>query len=408
MALEEVYFHLFPNLLGGNVTVSGVTVDGQPVEAGYQAQDTIMRVPLATPLAPGEDVVIGMSFDVDVPTEGGSNYGVFATIDDVLALAHFYPMVAVYDDKGWNIDVPPPNADVTYGDSSFYLVQISAPSEQILVTSGSQISRSTEGDEQVVLVAAGPTRDFYLASSDRYTVISQQVGETTVNSYGFPEFANQNKQALGYTVGALESMGARMGTYPFTEFDIAPTPNLALGVEYPGATVIRAELYDPTLQFGDIPANALMEGTVAHEVGHQWFYSTVGNDQLNEPWVDESLTQYITYLYFVDTYGQQAAEGFRQSFVDRWDRVNMADIPIGMPAGNYDGTEYGAIVYGRGPLFFERLAEEMGQETFDEFLRDYYQRNKWGIVSGADLKSLAEAHCDCDLTPLFAEWVGEQ
>jgi pimeloyl-ACP methyl ester carboxylesterase len=407
VALEEVYFHLFPNLLGGNITVTGVTVDGQPVEVEYQAQDTIMRVPLAAPLAPGENVVIGMNFDVAVPTEGGSNYGVFATIDDVLALAHFYPMIAVYDDKGWNIDVPPPNADVTYGDSSFYLVQISAPAEQVLVTSGSQISHSTEGDEQVMRVAAGPTRDFYLASSDRYTVISQQVGETSVNSYGFPEFANQNKQALGYTVGALESMGARMGAYPFTEFDIAPTPNLALGVEYPGATVIRAELYDPTLQFGDIPANALMEGTVAHEVGHQWFYSTVGNDQLNEPWVDESLTQYITYLYFVDMYGEQAAEGFRQSFVDRWDRVNMDDIPIGMPAGNYDGTEYGAIVYGRGPLFFERLAEEMGQETFDEFLRDYYQQHKWGIASGADLKSLAEAHCDCDLTPLFAEWVGE-
>ena len=96
---------------------------------------------------------------------------------------------------------------------------------------------------------------------------------------------------------------------------------------------------------------------IAHEVGHQWFYSTVGNDQLDEPWLDESLTQYVTYLYFLDTYGAQAAEGFRQSFVGRWDRVGMADIPIGMPAGNYDGTEYGAIVYGRGPLFFERLAE---------------------------------------------------
>jgi aminopeptidase N len=316
-------------------------------------------------------------------------------------------MIAVYDDEGWNIDVPPPNADVTYGDSSFYLVQITAPNEQVLVTSGSQIDHSTEGDQQRLLVAAGPVRDFYLASSDRYSVISQQVGETTVNSYGFSEFNMQNKQALGYTVGALQSLGQRLGPYPFTEFDIAPTPNLALGVEYPGATVIRAELYDPQAQFGDMPANFLMEGTVAHEVGHQWFYSTVGNDQLDEPWVDEALTQYVTYLYFLDTYGEAGADGFRQSFVDRWQRVDMADIPIGMPAGNYDGTEYGAIVYGRGPLFFLALADQMGQESFDTFLRDYYQQNKWGIASGADLKALAEEQCDCDLSPLFAEWVGE-
>jgi hypothetical protein len=405
--LDAVYFHLFPNLLGGNIEVSAITVDGQPVTSTTEAQDTILRVPLAASLAPGESVVIGMTYEVTVPTEGGSNYGVFAVIDDVLALAHFYPMVAVYDDEGWNIDVPPPNADVTYGDSSFYLVRITAPEDQVLVTSGSQLARSTEGGEQTLLVAVGPARDFYLASSDRYTVISQQVGETTVNSYGFPEFTTENKQALAYAVGALESFGERFGTYPFTEFDIAPTPNLALGVEYPGMTVIRAELYDPEVQFGDTPASVLMEGTVAHEVGHQWFYSAVGNDQLDEPWVDESLTQYITYLYYLDTYGKAGAEGFRQSFLDRWGRVDMADIPIGMPAGNYDGSEYSGIVYGRGPLFFLELAEEMGQETFAEFLRDYYQQNKWGIASGADLKELAEAHCDCDLSALFAEWVGD-
>ncbi len=405
--LADVYFHLFPNLLGGTIDVSAVTVDGQAVTATTEAQDSILRVPLAEPLAPGESAIIGMDYQVIVPTEGGSNYGVFAAIDDVLALAHFYPMIAVYDDEDWNIDLPPPNADVTYGDSSFYLVQITAPEEQVLVTSGSQIAHSTNGGQQTLFVTAGPVRDFYLASSDRYAVISQQVGETTVNSYGFPEFNTQNKQALGYAVGALESLGARLGPYPFTEFDVAPTPNLALGVEYPGATVIRAELYDPELQFRNTPANALMESTVAHEVGHQWFYSTVGNDQLDEPWVDEALTQYVTYLYFLDTYGQPGAEGFRQSFVNRWERVNMADIPIGMPAGDYDGTEYGAIVYGRGPLFFLALAEEMGQASFDAFLRDYYQQFKWDIASGADLKALAEEQCDCDLSALFAEWVGD-
>ncbi|MFN2223774.1 MAG: alpha/beta fold hydrolase [Candidatus Promineifilaceae bacterium] len=405
--LAEVYFHLFPNLLGGNIDVSAVTVGGQPAAAKTKMQDSILHVPLSEPLAPGESAVIGMDYQVVIPTEGGSNYGVFATIDGVLALAHFYPMIAVYDDEGWNIELPPPNADVTYGDSSFFLVQITAPEEQVLVTSGSQVAHSTDAGQQVLFVAAGPVRDFYLASSDRYTVISQQVGETKVNSYGFPEFNTQNKQALAYSVGALESLGARLGAYPFTEFDVAPTPNLALGVEYPGATVIRAELYDPEVQFNNTPANALMEGTVAHEVGHQWFYSVVGNDQLDEPWVDEALVQYVTYLYFLDTYGPQGAEGFRQSFVNRWQRVNMADIPVGMPAGNYDGTEYGAIVYGRGPLFFLALAEEMGQASFDTFLRDYYQQHKWGIASGADLKAQAEEQCDCDLSALFAEWVGD-
>ena len=69
------------------------------------------------------------------------------------------------------------------------------------------------------------------------------------------------------------------------------------------------------------------------------------------------------------------------------------------------GREYGAIVYGRGPLFLATLADRMGQESFDGFLRDYYQTHKWGIGTGEAFKRLAEQHCQCDLTALFEEWV---
>ena len=60
-----------------------------------------MPVPLAEPLQPGQQAVIAMDFDVGVPNDPEtSNYGTFASFDDVLALAQFYPMIAVYDDEG--------------------------------------------------------------------------------------------------------------------------------------------------------------------------------------------------------------------------------------------------------------------------------------------------------------------
>jgi aminopeptidase N len=96
---------------------------------------------------------------------------------------------------------------------------------------------------------------------------------------------------------------------------------------------------------------------------------------------------------------------FEIAWDDRWDRVDRADIPIGLPVGAYVDQEYGAIVYGRGPLFVAALAEEMGQKEFDEFLRDYYQSHKWGIGTSDAFKQLAERHCQCDLTALFEEWV---
>lgn len=405
--LDAVYYHLYPNLLGGQIEVSAVTVNEQPVAAELLTQDTILRVPLESPLPPGGQVVIRLDFLVDVPTEGGSNYGVFASIDGVLALAHFYPQVAAYDAEGWDIGIPSGNADVTYSDSSFYLVRITAPADQVMMTSGIITGSETAGGRQTLTVASGPTRDFYIAGSDRYVVSSETIGETTVKSYGFPEFTERVELALDYVVAAMESFGNRFGRYPFTEFEIGPTPNLALGVEYPGVVVINSRIYNPNESFGSTPSGFYLEGTTVHEVAHQWYYSIIGNDQPNEPWVDESLTQYSTYLYFVDEYGEALAEDYRQSFVFRWDVLDRAEIPIGMPAGEYEGSEYSAIVYGRGPLFFEALSETMGEAVFNEFIRDYYETYQWGIATGSDLKMLAEEHCNCDLSPLFAEWVGE-
>jgi len=406
--LNEVYFRLFPNVAGGEATVSAVKVDDQDVEPIYELQNSALRVPLAAALQPGEQVVIQMDFAVKVPREMGGNYGLFGYFDSVLVLDEFYPVIPVYDDEGWNVEVPPPNGDVTYFEASFYVVRVTAPAKLTVVASGIEVGRKREGDNQVLTFAAGPARDFYLAASDRYTVISETVGETKVNSYAFAERADGAELALQYAAGALESFNARFGVYPYTELDVVSTPMQALGIEYPGVMGIALNLYDPNEKVWGLPARVMMEGTVAHEVAHQWFYNAVGNDQIDEPWLDEAMAQYLTGLYYFDTHGEGAARSYRTSWDDRWDRVDRADIPIGMPAGSYVDREYGAIVYGRGPLFVTALAKKLGQETFDEFLRDYYESRKWGIGTSDAFKQLAERHCQCDLTALFEEWVYEK
>jgi hypothetical protein len=47
----------------------------------------------------------------------------------------------------------------------------------------------------------------------------------------------------------------------------------------------------------------------------------------------------------------------------------------------------------------------MGKEAFDAFLKDYTESNKWEIGTSAEIKSLAEEHCGCNLTDMFEEWV---
>jgi hypothetical protein len=403
--LDELYFRLFPNTAGGGATVSAVTVDDRAVEPVYEFADSAIRIPLPTALEPGAQIVIGMDFEVEMPQEMGGNYGLFGYFDGVLVLDEFYPVIPVYDDEGWNVEVPPPNADMPYYDASFYLVQVTAPAELTLVASGIEVSREYEGETQVVTFAAGPARGFYLAAAESLVVTSQVIGETTVKSYAFEEWGEGSGMALQVATDALESFNARFGTYPYTEFEVVDTPMLALGMEYPGVVAISLALYDPDGEVSGLPAPVLLESAVAHEVGHQWFYNVVGSDQIDEPWVDEAVVQYLTGLYYRDTYGEDAERSYRGSWEDRWARVDRADIPIGLPAVEYEGAEYGAIVYGRGPIFIAILEEEMGRETFDAFLRDYYESYKWDIGTGDAFRQLAEAHCECDLSALFDAWV---
>ncbi len=47
------------------------------------------------------------------------------------------------------------------------------------------------------------------------------------------------------------------------------------------------------------------------------------------------------------------------------------------------------------------LAEKMGQDVFEAFLKSYYESHNWGIATGDSFKQIADSHCGCDLTPLL-------
>ncbi len=404
--LDSVCFQLYPNQLGGKVTVSDVTVGGQVVQPETLENNSAICLALTTPLQPAEKLLIKMNFEVEIPTEGGGNYGLFAVIDNILALDGFYPMIPAYDDLGWHVGPLPPNADTTYNDVSFYLVRVTAPTDLVMVTSGVEVANVKDQNQQVVTFAAGPARDFYLAASPDFVKISKTVGETKVNSYTLADREEGAKRALNVAAAALEGFGERYGNYPYTEFDVASTPMQgAIGIEYPGVVGITRLAYDPDQQISGAPAFVILQATVAHEVGHQWFYNSVGNDQINEPWLDESLTQYITGMFFLDEYGPSGMDQYQETWFNRWNRVSQEEIPIGKPAAEYKGPEYSAIIYGRGPIFLQELADKMGQEVFDVFLLDYTQTYQWQVSTTADFKQLAEEHCHCDLTTMFEEWV---
>ncbi len=408
--LDEIQFRLFPNILGGKLEVHNLAVDRKPVTPRYGLANSLMIVPLQAPLAVGQSLTLTMDFTVEVPTDVELNYGVLAYYDGVLTLAHAYPVIPVYNEEGWNAELPPQSGDLTFNDAAFYLVTVTAPKGVTVVASGLESApetagrqkASTERSRSVWNVANGPARDFFLAASRDYEVVSQKVGGVTVNSYAPKSLQAGNEQALAAAVRALETFSEQYAPYPYTELDIVVTPTLALGIEYPGAFVLADQIL--LGEYGDQTA-AYLEATVVHEVGHQWFYNLVGSDQLDEPWLDESLAQFATWQYYKLNADPQGADGFEASLRSRWERVDNAEIPIGLPVVAFQGKEYSAIVYGRGAFFFEALKNKMGADAFGAFLKDYSATFSWKIATTEGIKSLAEEHCNCNLVPLFEEWV---
>ncbi len=396
--LSLIYFRLFPNESGGKLTASAVTVDSKTVNFETVSSLTVLRIPLTQPLKPGEATTIQLKFSVEMPINTSQNFGLLGYYNGVLALDSFFPIIPVYDEHGWHIEVADPNGDKTYNDAAFFLAKVTAPGSATLVSSGVEVNREAQGSNQIVTFADGPARDFYLAASNQFTKISTTVGETTINSYYLPGEAAGAQEALSVARDAIKVYGNRFGPYPYTEFDIVPLAMSGggIGMEYPGFVGVAMSIYDN---------EPVLETTVAHEAGHQWFYNVVGNDQVNQPWLDESVTQYVTGLYYLDTHGQVGWDSMIAEWNSDWSSTGKAQIPIGRPVASYPGSTYGAIVYGRGPLFMAALANYIGDAAFADCFHKYYENFKWKIVTTASFEDWFKTCSGKNLDAIFQQWV---
>lgn len=421
-AWPELWFHLFPQLLGGRLDVHEVSVADAEVVAETRRDGALLRVGLPEPLAPGAGVVVTMEFTVSVPTQSQRNYSLLSWRNGILSLAHAYPILAVYrDDSGWDFDERAPHGDLLFAAASWFRVRLDAPASWQLVASGAETEAKRDGSgtesRRVWTVRAGPVRDLYLSLAE-YDTLQATVGGVVVRSHFVAGDRAGAAAALDQAVHALEIFSERWTPYPYRSFDMVPLTTQALGVEFPGVIALSDRLYD---------GSRLLESTVVHEVAHQWFYGLVGNDQVSDPWLDEALAQHAVWVYARQRYGAAEAAAVLRSFEQRWRRTD-ADASIGRPVAAYTPAEYGSVVYGRGPLVIQRIVEAFGAdpvegapgnstpgsgsggtEAFDDFLRGYVASFRWRNAEPEAFLVRAEAACGCSLrdavgTALQTEW----
>jgi len=94
-----------------------------------------------------------------------------------------------------------------------------------------------------------------------------------------PEVRRSRARMREWAAEAMAYYCEHVGCYPYRPFAIAQAGEG--GMEYPKLVILRG--------FDSLP---LLAATTVHEMGHNWFYGWLGNNERREAWLDEGMTTF--------------------------------------------------------------------------------------------------------------------
>jgi aminopeptidase N len=145
------------------------------------------------------------------------------------------------------------------------------------------------------------------------------------------------------------------------------------------------------------------EGTVAHELAHQWMGDHVSPSRWADIWLNEGWATYSEWMWTEHRGGATAQESFDEVMSipaddeDGFWEVVVADPgPLGLFLGP---------IYDRGAATLHALRAEIGDEAFFEVAQAWVERFGGGTASTTDFIALSEEISGQDLGNFFEVWL---
>ena len=236
--IRELYFHIYPNRKytarevnfilrfagyfkenpfpqGYHATpmdIRNVSAQNKALNFVIEGQDkTLLKIILDRPLNAGESVAVSMDFSVDIPHA----YGRFGWNENTIQISRWYPILAVYTEKGWDQNPFYPFHRPFFSESADYSVELTVPQNQVIIHSGKQTRENLGGDMKTVTLESGlPIRDFTLAMSPDYRLVEEEDQGIKIKSFYLPGDEFYGKEALQDVKGLMHYYTQRFGKYP--------------------------------------------------------------------------------------------------------------------------------------------------------------------------------------------------
>lgn len=370
-ALDRISFTVVPaSRPYGNFQLEGSWVNGRVAEASIGAGDTdgSLDVKLDTPLEPGAAVDIKIKYRLAL---GDAPDIRLSRSNNIIHLGNWLPTVKAVSGNGWPRDRYIDTGDAFFAEAADYQVRLTVlntTDKLLLASSGTQSSRTVDGSTVKYAIEGKKMREFALTMSENYQMSSQQVGATKVMSYYLPGQKVEAEAMLQTAAAAVAWGNSHLGTYPYPTLTIAEGSDPeGGGQEYSSMFIVGSGDYT----FDDLQYFRYL---IAHETYHEWFYWLVGNDQINEPWLDESLATFMGYQYVKSVMPDEFEAIWRDHVIGYYNEGLAAYgyLPLDSSIYEYVDDEHSyTVLYRQGALFHDEVKAILGEEKYYGMIKAY-------------------------------------
>ncbi len=178
------------------------------------------------------------------------------------------------------------------------------------------------------------------------------------------------------------------GPYRWDRYDLLILPP---SFPFGGMENPRLSFITPTVIAGDKSLTAL----IAHELAHSWSGNLVTNAAWQDLWLNEGFTTYFESRIVEALYSPERAEmeatldwmGLNEELeqLDPAAQILARDLSDQDPEQAFNG-----VPYNKGRLFLVWLEDRFGRETFDEFLRQYFDHFAFESIDTEDFIAYLE------------------
>ena len=409
-------------------------VDGKAAQMEDHPQHIdIVKLLLPTPLPPGKSAAITTPFHVKLPR-------IFSRSGwegDSYQVTQWYPKPAVYDARGWH-EMPYLDQGEFYSEFGNYDVRITLPKEYVVAATGelqneeekawmktdvpqkkqaapplsngkrTPAPKEISGETKTLQFQQSQAHDFAFFASKRFQVISDTCllssgSVIEVNAFYTPEQQSIWKSALQLAKDALRFYTEQVGDYPYQTLSVvAGRGQPGEGMEYPGLALIA-----PVARLQDLDI------TIAHEVGHNWFYGALATNERTHPCMDEGMNTYYQKRYEKDKYSSYShlkkspfslknrlPDDEEAMLLETMAKINK-DQPIETPSENFTPINYGLVAYYKTSRWMKKLEDVLGRNLFDSSMHSYYREWKFKHPYPEDFKASIEKSAGRNLDTIF-------